>query len=64
MHAGYQTIRQDSVIIKQKSLLGIKKKLGELWQKNGQNSTILQKREFLTIFDGFLAKTQSVFRNF
>ena len=64
MHAGYQTIRQDSVIIKQKSVLGIFENWQSYGKKNCQNSTILQKREFSTIFDGFLAKTQSVFRIF
>ena len=34
MHAGYQTIRQDSVIIKQKSVLGI----FENWRRNGKKT--------------------------
>ena len=58
MHAGYQTIRQDSMIIKQKSLLGIFENWRIYGKKNCQKSTTLQKRECLTIFHGFLAKTQ------
>ena len=50
MHAAYHTIRQDSVIIKQKFVLGIFENWRSYCKKNCQNSTILQKREFSTVF--------------
>ena len=64
MHAGNQTIRQDSVIIKQKSVLGIFENWRIYGKKNCQNSTILQKREFLTIFDVFFWPKLSQFYEF
>ena len=64
MHAAYQTIRLNSLIIKQKSVLKYSKKLTEFWPKKRQN---LSKSLFLAIlhfFDSFFAITPPVVKNF
>ena len=49
MHAGYQTIRQDSLLIKQKSVLGIFENWQSYGKKNCQKYNIAEKR----ILDNF-----------